>query len=310
LLDGFDLNLEGADNGQPGPLMPEAADLLKALLHYLHFAGKMTHLVIAGRYDFSLTQQGRNLVDERLKKVWLTGFQEPEQRKKARELEHIFNHHDNMLMAEVILASHGNPRLMEWMDMVVGQMPAAEEPELMEAVKKKQEEFIETHLIRQVLQQSGDPLAHFLSCLSIYRRPVLKEGVKLAAEKAGLGNGDELLKRAMGLGLIEHDEAHTNYRVTPLLRDRLFESIKDIQRCDEAAFEYYQKACDIPGQPDPGLVEELVFHSSRCGQEEEVSRRGAWLVEHYRKSLDIPESRRVEQWVSEELRSLKERKKQ
>jgi hypothetical protein len=308
LLDGFDLNLEGADNGFPGPLLPEASDLLKALLHYLQFSGKMTHLVIAGRYDFSLTQQGRNLVDERLKKIWLTGFQESEQRKKARELNHIFIHHDKMSMARVIQASHGNPRLMEWMDSLVGQMPSAEEPELMEAVKKKQDRFIKEHSIRELFQRGGDPLAHFLSCLSIYRRPVLKEGFKLTAEKAGLENWEDLLQKAMGFGLIEYDETHQSYRVTPLLRDELLENIKDKQACDEAAFEYYQNACDIPGQPDPNLVEELVFHSSRCGKEEELSRHGAWLVEHYRKCLDIPGSRRVEEWVSEELRSLKERK--
>ena len=308
LLDGFDVNLEGAENGFTGPLLPEAADLLKALLQYLHFCGKMTHLVIASRYDFSLTQQGKNLVDERLKKIWLTGFSEPEQRKKTRELEYVFNHNDKMLMAQIVQASHGNPRLMEWMNILVGQMPSAEEPELLDAVKKKQEEFVNTHLIREVLRRGGDSMMDFLSCLSIYRRPVLKEGVKLSAEKAGLGNGEELLLKGMGLGLIEHDETHKSYRVTPLLRDQLFENIKDKQSCDEAACEYYRYACDVPGQPDPALVEELTFHSLDCGQEEEAARRGAWLVEYYQRNLDIPESRRIEEWVSEELRSLKERK--
>lgn len=306
LLDGFDQNLEGADNGQPGPLMPEAADLLKALLHYLQFSGKMTHLIIASRYDFSLTEQNRDLVKERLEKVWLTGFREPEQLKKVRELKNIFNHDNRTLMKQVISAGHGNPGLMERLDMVVGQMTSAEEPELLEAVKKKQEEFIREHVIREVLQWGGDQLALLLSCLSIYRRPVSKEGVKLAAEKAGLENGEELLQKAVGFGLIEFDQAHRSYRVTPLLREELLKNIKEQQICHEAASAYYQNACNAPGQPEPGLVEELMFHSAGCGQEKEASRQGAWLVEHYRKCLDFQEARRVEEWISTELKGLKQ----
>jgi len=38
----------------------EAADLLKTLLHYLPFSGKMTQLIITCRYEFSLTEQSRD----------------------------------------------------------------------------------------------------------------------------------------------------------------------------------------------------------------------------------------------------------
>lgn len=82
LLDAFDQNLEGADKGQPGPIQLEAVELLRVLLHYLPFGGKMTQLIITSRYTFSLSQQGRDLVGERLKKVWLNSL--PESREKDK----------------------------------------------------------------------------------------------------------------------------------------------------------------------------------------------------------------------------------
>ncbi len=278
LLDGFDQNLEGADKGQPGPLMEEAADLLKALLHYLYFSGKMTHLIIAGRYDFSLTEQSRNLVEERLEKVWLTGFRESERLKKERELTNIFNHPDRSLMKQVVSAGYGNPRLMEWLDVLVGQTESTGESELLAGVKKKQDDFIREYLIREVLQRGGDRLALFLSCLSIYRRPVLEEGVKQVAEKAGVETWKELLKKGMGLSLVEYDQARQSYLVTPLLREELLKSIKEKQTCNEAALAYYQKACDTPDPPDPTLVEELVFHSLVLGQKNADSKMAVEIL--------------------------------
>jgi hypothetical protein len=50
LLDDFEQNLEGFEKGNPGELFPEAADLLKVLLHYLSFSGKMSQVVITSRY--------------------------------------------------------------------------------------------------------------------------------------------------------------------------------------------------------------------------------------------------------------------
>lgn len=143
LLDDFDKNLEGADKSQPGLLTFEAAELLKILLQYLHISGKMTQLIITNRCEFSLIHEDRDLVKERLEKIWLTNFNESEQQKKARQLEHIINYPDQSVVQRLLTAGHGNPRLMEWLDDLVGEMEKAEVTDLLEAVKKKQQEFFE-----------------------------------------------------------------------------------------------------------------------------------------------------------------------
>ncbi len=297
VLDDFEQNLEGSDKGQPGLLLPEAADLLKALLHYLPHSGKMTQLIITSRYDFSLSEYGRDLVKERLEKVWLTSFQETEQLKKAQELENILNYEDQSKVPNLLAAGHGNPRLMEWLNILVGQMAAAEVPQLVEAIKDKQEDFIHDHVIRELLQMGGDDLTCFLHWFSIYRRPVLVEGAAQVAQKANLSDWEELLRIGMGLSLVEYDQARQSYQATPLLREELLNGLEDIAVYHEAAFDYYKKVCETRNSIDPVLNEEWIYHALGCGKEDEASDKGSILVNYLSNSLAYQESRRIGEWI-------------
>ncbi len=299
ILDDFEQNIEGAEKGQPDILTLEAAELLKVLLHYLRFCGKMTQLVITCRYGFTLAEKERDIVEEKLEKIWLTGFHESEQRKKERQLKNIFNYKEKSLVPDLLSAGQGNPRLMEWVDTLVGQMKAAEVPQLLEAAANKKEDFIREHVIRQIVQRGGDELTVFLSQLSIYRCPVLKDGVRKVAEIDGLEKWPELLKKGMGLSLIEHNQACQTYQLTPLMREELLSRLKDSQSCHQAAFEYYKKECEASETFDPLLVEEWIFHALGCGEEKTASEQGGRLVKHLQDRLSFRESRRVGMWILE-----------
>ncbi|MFC2146756.1 tetratricopeptide repeat protein [Acidobacteriota bacterium] len=299
VFDDFDQNLEGADQGQPGPLLLETADLVKALLHYLPFSGKMTQLIITSRYRFSLTENGRDLIKERLGPVCLTSFQESEQRKKARELKNILNYADQSVVPQLRAAGCGNPRLMEWLDVLVGQMAAAEVPQLLDAIRDKQERFIRKHVIQELLHSGGDELACFLRWFSIFRRPVLLEGTQEIGEKAGLEEWKELLHQGLGLSLVEHDQARQSYQVTPLLREELLKDLEEHQflSCHEAAFTYYKKKCESQDRFDPLVVEEWIFHALGYGEEDTASEQGGRLVEYLRECLAFQESKGAGEWV-------------
>jgi hypothetical protein len=130
LLDDFEQNLVGAEKGRPGELLPEAGPLVRVLLDYLLFSGNMSHVMITCRCGFALDHGAVDLVKERLEWVWLAGFQEAEQRKKARELQNFLNYEDESLVPGLLAAGRGNPRLMEWLDVLVGEMEGAEVPQL------------------------------------------------------------------------------------------------------------------------------------------------------------------------------------
>lgn len=300
LLDDFEQNLEAADKGQPGPLQPEAANLLNLLLRLLPLSGKKTQLIITSRYEFSLAEQDRNLVDERLYKIWLTSFRESEQLKKVQGLENIFYYPDQSLAPRLLAEACGNPRLMEWLNLLVGQMEAAEVAQLLEAIKDKQEEFINNHVLRELIQQGGDELVLFLRWLSIYRRPVPEAGVERVAEKAGLSGWRKLLQPGMSISLVEYDQVRYSYQVVPLLREELLNGLDEHKACHEAAFAFYKEVCEGKDWINPVLTEEWIFHALGCGEEDVASEQGGNLVNYLRDHLAYRESRRVGEWILRE----------
>ncbi|MCP5102188.1 MAG: tetratricopeptide repeat protein [bacterium] len=309
LLDDFEQNLEGADKGEPGALLPEAADLVGVLLHYLPFSGKETLLMVTSRYGFSLADgAGGGAAVERLESVRLTGFRETEQIKKARELTNILNYRVRSMRMRLLGAGRGNPRLMEWLDVLVGRMAEAEVSRLLAAVKDKQEEFIRRHVIRELLQRGGERLAVFMRWFGIYRIPAGLEGARLVGEKAGLAEWEELLGLGLDLSLFEHHQARERYGVTPLLRDELLSGLEEaeVRSCHEAAFDYYKAVCEAMGDAiDPILVEEWIYHALARGEEDVASDKGGDLVKYLRLRLAYRESRRVGEWVlSEKKREL------
>jgi tetratricopeptide (TPR) repeat protein len=301
LFDDFEQNLEGAAKGQPGPLLPETVVLLKALLHYLQFSGKMTQLIITSRYEFTLTGQNEDLVGKRLEPIRLSAFYESEQHKKVWLLGHILKINDEGLTARLLVAGHGNPRLMEWIDVLVGQIEEEDVPQLIAEIANKKEEFIRQHVIRELLVYGGDELTLFLRRLSIFRRPVLKEGLRQLAEKAGLEEWNELTKKGIGLSLIEHDRARKMYQLTPLLRGELFSDLDEdeTRTCHEVAYLYYKEICETEPLFDPILVEEWIFHALNCGEQDMASKQGARLVKHLRERLAFRESMQAGTWLLE-----------
>jgi len=231
VLDDFEQNMEGYEKGDPGPLWPETAQLMLVLLDYLPLSGKMTQMIITSRYGFSLSHREIDLVTERLETVHLTGFQPAEQRKKGRELVYIDNYPDAEVSRQLLEAGHGNPRLMEWLDVVVEDAPGAEVDHLLEAVKNKTEEFIQQHVIRELLRLGGEAFEKFLRRFSIYRRPVFIEGVWAQGETGGLPGWKDLLKKGVDRGVVEHDETWLSYAVTPLLREELMGGLAELQDC-------------------------------------------------------------------------------
>ena len=302
LLDDFEQNLEGGIKEQPGNLLSEPAELLKALLHFLPFSGKMTQLIITSRYIFSLTEQMRDLVKERLELICLTGFQTVEQRKKARTLK---NFRDDILSirgVDFLAAGRGNPLLMEWLDQLVGTMGESSELSLAEAVRNKQREFNQTHGFRKLIHHGGNKFETFLTRFSVFRRSVSMIAAEQIGSDAGGKDSAALLELGIALSLVEYDRNRESYLVTPLVREELWASLDSSSQCSchRAAFQYYRNACEtMTVAAGPHLYEEWIFHALGCGEEEVVSEQGARLIDYFSGQWDFNESRRIGEWIVE-----------
>ncbi|MFH1943533.1 MAG: tetratricopeptide repeat protein [bacterium] len=300
LLDDFEQNIEGAGEGRPGAPIPEAVPIVKTLLHSLPNCGKMSQMIITSRHPFTLTEQGKDLVKERIEPVSLTSFRRTEQLKKARELKHILRLPEADMATALIAAGRGNPRLMEWMDTLVGEMAESEVSELLNAVGEKHEEFIKTHLIRELLGCAGKETEKLLVWFSVFRLPVQEDGIRLISERAGLMAWKKHAERGMELSLIEYDTARKIYQLTPLLREELWSTVtrsQDKKACHEAAFAYYESVCGALETVDPVLTEEWIYHSLGCGREDVASDKGGNLVSYLRKQLAFLEARHVGEWI-------------
>lgn len=298
LLDDFEQNLEGADKFSPGSLKTEAAELLKVLLHYLPFSGKMTNLVITSRYSFSLNRQDRDLVYERLQSIYLTGFQQTEQRKKTQGLKNIQKCNDPLLTMGLQSMGCGNPLLMEWQDSLIEQMVVKDKSLLLMEMKKKQDDFIRYYGLRELVRQGSEQLKNFLYRLSVYRRPIQEEVIESMAQETRILNWEGLLKIGMGLSLVEHDQAHRTYCLTPLLREELEKNFENSTSSHRIAFEYYRQVCEKRDTFDPTLTEECIYHALRCGQDEVAYKQGDILAAYFSDRLDEGETRRVQQWIA------------
>ena len=99
----------------------------------------MTQLIITSRYTFSLG--GKDLITDKLESIGLTSFREADEIKKISGLENI-----RILILRIreklIEAGRGNPRLMEYLNTLVGEVKGWDIDSLISIVKGKQEEFV------------------------------------------------------------------------------------------------------------------------------------------------------------------------
>jgi tetratricopeptide (TPR) repeat protein len=299
LLDDFEQNLEGTAADNTALLLPEAAELMKELLHWLPSSGKMTQLIITSRHSFSLTEEACDQVKEKLESIILTSFRVHEQYKKARELKNIISYPDQEIRQQLLAGGLGNPWLMEQVNVLVGKMRNEKVPRLLKAIEHKQEELIRDHVLRELLRCGGDELTRFLQHFSIYRLPVLEQGVETVVKNAGLKERQALLENGIDLNLIEFDQNRQTYRLTPLLREELLAGLKKTRQSHKPAFAYYKELCQTPEKFDPIMTEEFIFHALGCGEERVVSEQGGRLVKYLRERLALKESKRVGVWILE-----------
>lgn len=297
LLDDFDQNLEQPRSGKPGPLTLEAVKIMKTLLHYLPFSGKMTQIIITSRCGFTLTEQNRDLAAEYLENIWLTSFLEAEQRKKLRGLNYISNIPQRARQSKLLTAGFGNPLLMEKLNQMFGEMKHFNPDELNAAIKRTQMEFTMDSQLYQIVNQCPADFLRFLRRISIYRRPVEEIGMELVAVDAGIENWRELLAKGLKLGFIELDGARETYMVSPLLRSELLAQLDETKSCHKAAFEYYRQRCSEEEWLGIPMVEECIFHSSSAKKEAELFTKGIDVVNQLDICSTFPESRLAEEAV-------------
>jgi tetratricopeptide (TPR) repeat protein len=292
LLDDFEKNLMGIEEGRP-EVCADAEPILEALLKFLPYSGKMTQLIITCRYTFTLTFYGVDLVRERLEAIGLTSFQDADERKKVSELSSIASYPVPDIKQQLIDAGRGNPRLMEALNALVGEVKDAEIDTLLFKVKGKQEEFVQKLVLRQLLESQQETFQTFFRRSAVYRLPVQKEGIGLVCEE--LQDWESQAEKAVRLSLMEVDSTRSDYVrywVTPLLRGDIFGDLPEEERrqLHQAAISYYQTILSA-SRYDPISGAELIEHALEAGLDTiAIEEGGGRFLPHLRSTVAYKEA--------------------
>jgi tetratricopeptide (TPR) repeat protein len=290
LLDDFEKNMPEWKKGVLD-ISPEAVPILEALLKYLPYCGKMTQLIITSRYTFTLTFKGKDLVSKRLESMGLTSFRDADEHKKVSELNNIATYPIPEIKQQLIETGRGNPRLMESLNALVREVKDV--TSLLSMAKGKQEEFVQKLVLRQLLETQPDAFQMFLRRSSVYRLPVLEDGISRVCEK--LTDWESAAENAVRFSLMEQDStrSYAQYWVTPLLREDLFTELgkEKMRECHQTAISYYQAVLSATQDYDPISGAELIEHALKSGQEDiAIEEGGGRFLPYLRHSLAYREA--------------------
>jgi len=133
--------------------------------------------------------------------VALETLNETELDKKLRHLEHLspFSKTANEDQRErAIEASANNPRLLEWLNTVVGD-PSLDAADFISAIEGKAEEFRTDIVAEKLIKSQGPEMEQMLARVGVVELPIPEAAVRAICPNAD----DKLLERASALSLLE-----------------------------------------------------------------------------------------------------------
>ena len=213
VLDDFEANLQA--RGESWVLTTGSAPIFEALLEAIAQSPLAHRLLITCRYQFEL--------EPKLQRYFLAkqvqALRGADLTKKCQRLPSFST--DSTVEADLRdqaqAIADGNPRLLEWLDLLLQQSDYLDMTSILAEMRGKEQEFLEDILAEQLLAQQSAAFRQLLALGLIFRVPVPQAALAAVWEGADL---ERCLERGRALGLIEVFErpnALPTYRVPRLL---------------------------------------------------------------------------------------------
>lgn len=213
VLDDFEANLEVRGDG--AVLKPEVVEVLQALLKAM-VNSKLPHrVIITSRYEFRV---GDAMLNRRLHREPLAGLQGADLAKKYTRLAAFSRESpvEAAIQERAKQVADGNPRLLEWLNQILENEQVDGEV-ILQQMQGKAAEFRESILAEELLKQQPSGVRQMLGIGLVYGLPVPYSAMEAVCQ--GMGNFDQGVQRAIGLGLLEVNEFQGEecYRVSRIL---------------------------------------------------------------------------------------------
>ncbi|ROO51528.1 AAA ATPase-like protein [Micromonospora sp. Llam0] len=233
-------------------LSAEMAEILPALLTAIRDTGSPSRVIITSRYRFPVPAETTVAFES------LETLTKNEQDKKLANLSNLRpgSPLDPDIRRRAIDAAAGNPRLLDWLDLIVADT-SLDVDGLIRAVEQEADRFRRETILAQNLLRSQDPeLQRMLARVNVVELPVPAETVRSVHDHPDAARHTD---RAVQLGLIEAgtdpETREPRYYVSNVLRPLVRPLLTDdeyTQACAAAArslYELWVTGSATPGSP-------------------------------------------------------------
>ncbi|MES0337751.1 MAG: hypothetical protein SFH39_15520 [Candidatus Magnetobacterium sp. LHC-1] len=261
-FDDFEQNLDRQGNRYY--LKADAITIIRPFLEAVDWAEGNSNVVISSRYPFILEHEGENLPDKKLFDIALMSFYGADLAKKKRELEFIAKSKHAALYLKY---GGGNPRLLEWLNVIARDEGKYDLADLETKLRGKQDEFIHDYLADVIAATEGEDFHKFIQRAAVYREPV-------GATAFDSSGGDQFLDTGVDLTLIEREvraalaikEVSRDefvYWVTPVIADSMWGKLTAAEHLEMhgLAYQWYDGWIAKATDPNYKYMEEAVRHA-------------------------------------------------
>jgi len=244
-----DGNLDERDGGHV--LSADLAGILPALLTAIRDTGSLSRVIITSRYRFPAPAATTVVVES------LETLTAVEQTKKITNLPNLWpgSRIDRDIRARAIAAAAGNPRLLDWLDLIVADT-SLDVDGLLTAIENEADRFRRETILATKLLCSQDPeLRTMLAKVNVVELPIPVETVYAIHDHPDAAGH---VTRAAQLGLIEEgtdpDTHQPRYYVSNVLRPLIHHLLTDDEHreaCAAAARSLHQLWVTNPVTTNP-----------------------------------------------------------
>ncbi len=205
-------NLEERDGGYV--CTGEMGAILSALLKAIRRTGSASRVIVTSRYEFPAPAGTKMRVEA------LETFNRNELAKKLRNLDQLRpgSSIDDSIRNRAIDVGAGNPRLLEWLNLVMKD-PSLDVESLLTAIEGKAVEFREDIFAENLLDSQVPNLQKMLALLNVVELPVPEATVRAIVADPDI---ESHMERASQLGLLESgtdpETGEPRYLVSNVLR--------------------------------------------------------------------------------------------
>ena len=213
---------------------PEAWRILRAFLGAIGSTNAASRIVITSRYYFPLPSANRFYAES------MESMRGAELEKKLQLLAALRNDAETpkALRDRAIATAAGNPRLLEWLDLILAD-PETDHEVILAAMEAKAEEFREDVLAATLIEGQKRDLRKMLALAQIFDIPVPLMAVEAVA---GSERVDAHLERAVALGLMESGLDPVSRQPRYLVSNILVPLLANEVTADERKVAYHQGA--------------------------------------------------------------------